>query len=302
MGWNSPIILGLFATAFVSLPLFILLERKLKLPMINMNLFHSRNFNGASISLVLCNFFLGGMAVLIPTFLTRVHGQSELGAALLITPYSVAVMFSVIITSLLVKKINNKLLIGLGFTLIGISYYLLANMDLSQNYNQLIIAAILLGVGYGLVAATANILAVADFHGSILTASQSVANVLRQVGMVLAIAIFMTVLSTNIDTAKQRTLNYGESQIRMLNSTAALKSKLQRKIHSKLNPNSTNVTKVKGSLKFKGAKISQAKRSALISQSNDHELALIATKEKLPVKAIPAKLKSQVLKNVSETV
>ncbi|WP_054748768.1 MFS transporter, partial [Lentilactobacillus rapi] len=299
-GWNSPIILGLFATAFVSLPLFILLERKLKLPMINMNLFHSRNFNGASISLVLCNFFLGGMAVLIPTFLTRVHGQSELGAALLITPYSVAVMFSVIITSLLVKKINNKLLIGLGFTLIGISYYLLANMDLSQNYNQLIIAAILLGVGYGLVAATANILAVADFHGSILTASQSVANVLRQVGMVLAIAIFMTVLSTNIDTAKQRTLNYGESQIRMLNSTAALKSKLQRKIHSKLNPNSTNVTKVKGSLKFKGAKISQAKRSALISQSNDHELALIATKEKLPVKAIPAKLKSQVLKNVSE--
>lgn len=301
-GWNSPIILGLFATAFVSLPLFILLERKLKLPMINMNLFHSRNFNGASISLVLCNFFLGGMAVLIPTFLTRVHGQSELGAALLITPYSVAVMFSVIITSLLVKKINNKLLIGLGFTLIGISYYLLANMDLSQNYNQLIIAAILLGVGYGLVAATANILAVADFHGSILTASQSVANVLRQVGMVLAIAIFMTVLSTNIDTAKQRTLNYGESQIRMLNSTAALKSKLQRKIHSKLNPNSTNVTKVKGSLKFKGAKISQAKRSALISQSNDHELALIATKEKLPVKAIPAKLKSQVLKNVSATV
>ncbi|MBU9790213.1 MFS transporter [Lentilactobacillus sp. G22-6] len=279
-GWDSPIILGLFATAFVSLPLFILLERKLKLPMINMNLFHSRNFNGASISLVLCNFFLGGMAVLIPTFLTRVHGQSELGAALLITPYSVAVMFSVIITSLLVKKINNKLLIGLGFTLIGISYYLLANMDLSQNYNQLIIAAILLGVGYGLVAATANILAVADFHGSIL----------------------MTVLSTNIDTAKQRTLNYGESQISMLNSTAALKSKLQRKIHSKLNPNSTNVTKVKGSLKFKGAKISQAKRSALISQSNGHELALIATKEKLPVKAIPAKLKSQVLKNVSATV
>ncbi|MBV0931038.1 MFS transporter [Lentilactobacillus sp. IMAU92037] len=301
-GWDSPIILGLFATAFVSLPLFILLERKLKLPMINMNLFHSRNFNGASISLVLCNFFLGGMAVLIPTFLTRVHGQSELGAALLITPYSVAVMFSVIITSLLVKKINNKLLIGLGFTLIGISYYLLANMDLSQNYNQLIIAAILLGVGYGLVAATANILAVADFHGSILTASQSVANVLRQVGMVLAIAVFMTVLSTNIDTAKQRTLNYGESQISMLNSTAALKSKLQRKIHSKLNPNSTNVTKVKGSLKFKGAKISQAKRSALISQSNGHELALIATKEKLPVKAIPAKLKSQVLKNVSATV
>lgn len=301
-GWDSPIILGLFATAFVSLPLFILLERKLKLPMINMNLFHSRNFNGASISLVLCNFFLGGMAVLIPTFLTRVHGQSELGAALLITPYSVAVMFSVIITSLLVKKINNKLLIGLGFTLIGISYYLLANMDLSQNYNQLIIAAILLGVGYGLVAATANILAVADFHGPILTASQSVANVLRQVGMVLAIAIFMTVLSTNIDTAKQRTLNYGESQIRMLNSTATLKSKLQRKIHSKLNPNSTNVTKVKGSLKFKGAKISQAKRSALISQSNDHELALVATKEKLPVKAIPAKLKSQVLKNVSATV
>jgi MFS family permease len=56
-GWHSTGILGLFITAGCSLILFILLEQRLKSPMINMSLFESRNFDGAGISLVLCNFF-----------------------------------------------------------------------------------------------------------------------------------------------------------------------------------------------------------------------------------------------------
>lgn len=55
-GWHSTGILGLFITAGCSLILFILLEQRLKSPMINMSLFESRNFDGAGISLVLCNF------------------------------------------------------------------------------------------------------------------------------------------------------------------------------------------------------------------------------------------------------
>ncbi|GHP13870.1 MFS transporter [Lentilactobacillus fungorum] len=301
-GWHSPIILSLFAASFVSFIGFILLERHLKLPMINLRLFHSRNFDGASISLVLCNFFLGGMAVLIPTFLTRVHGQSELGAALLITPYSVAVMFSVIFTSLLVKKINNKLLIGLGFTLIGTSYYLLATMNLDHGYQPLILAAIVLGIGYGLVAATANILAVADFHGSILTASQSVANVLRQVGMVLSIAIFMTVLSSNINSAKKNTLAYGSQQITSLHLANSAKEKMSRKLHKRLNPNSNNITKVKGSLKFKGIKISKEKQLTLINRAYHRQLALVAAKENLPTKLVPQRLKLEISRGVSSQV
>ncbi|MGP3640225.1 MFS transporter [Lentilactobacillus hilgardii] len=264
--WQSSSIVGLFIAASVSFSAFVLIEQKLKSPMINMSLFKSRNFVGSGMALVLCNFFLGGMAILIPTFLTRIYGESELHAALLITPYSVAVMFSVIGTSLFVKRVNNKLLISGGFILIGISYYLLSEMKLDQNYTEMIIAAVTLGIGYGLVAATANILAVADFHGSLLTDSQSVANVLRQVGMVLAIAIFMTVLSNNIVNAKQETLTYSKQQIARMTLSNQKRTLLMNRLQHKLNPENTAVTNSQHELKFQHVSVSNKKNKNNVSK------------------------------------
>lgn len=301
-GWHSTGILGLFITAGCSLILFILLEQRLKSPMINMSLFESRNFDGAGISLVLCNFFLGGMAIIIPTFLTRVHGESELHAALLITPYSIAVMISVIITSLFVKKINNKVLISLGFILIGSSYYLLATMNIDHHYTDLIIAAIMLGIGYGLVAATANILAVADFHGSKLTDSQSVANVLRQVGMVLAIAVFMTILSNNIDSAKQKTLTYSEGQVTALSLSAKSKAAVQHRLQKKLNPKNTNVTESNHSVKFNSIHVSRETIQRLSQKVYHHKLQIVSQKIKVPVSKVPLSVKHQLKTAVSQAV
>lgn len=298
-GWHSAPIISLFCLSVISFVGFIVLELHLSNPMIDMGLFKSRNFNGASICLVLCNFFLGGMAVLIPTFLTKVHGESELHAALLITPYSIAVMFSVILTSLIVKKVNNQFLIGLGFTLLGISYYLLAKMDLAQNYNQLIVAAIILGVGYGVVAATANILAVADFHGSVLTASQSVANVLRQVGMVLSIAVFMSVLSANVSNAKQQTLNYGEQQVSKLGTSASTKFQMNHKLAEKLNPNSNTIIKTHSKIKLAHLKISNKKRKFLINQAYNKQILLFAQGKQISVSHIPQAVKTNIRHQVS---
>ncbi|MBA1435165.1 MFS transporter [Bombilactobacillus bombi] len=86
-GWSSSTIIGLILTAIVSFILFIITELKVSEPMINLTLFKSRNFNGASLSLILCNFFLGGFAITMPTFLVKTQSKSELHAALLMTPY-----------------------------------------------------------------------------------------------------------------------------------------------------------------------------------------------------------------------
>lgn len=287
-GWHSMIILSLFGLSFISLIVFILLESRLKSPMMDMRLFKNRNFVAAGCSLVLCNFFLGGMAVLIPTFLTRVHGESELHAALWITPYSFAVMISVIVTSLCVRRVNNKFLLAVGFILIGISYYLLSQMDLDRGYTELIIADIALGVGYGLVAATANILAVADFYGTRLTDSQSVANVLRQVGMVLAIAVFMTVLANHITTAKQQTINDGKSRIARLNGPSELRQRLIRLLNVKLATASNQVNGRNQQIQFHQIRISTQKVKAASQAAYQKRLKQIqVTNQLTSIKQIP---------------
>lgn len=289
-GWQSSVIISLLISSELLLIVFLVWEKSQKNPMIDLSLFKSRNFNGAGLALILCNYFLGGMAVLIPTFLTKIQGESELKAALLITPYSLAVMISVIMTSLAVKKINNQLLISCGLLTIALSYYLFAHLNVAANYRQLIIADIVLGTGYGLVAATANILAVADFHGSKLTTSQSVANVLRQIGMVLAIAIFTAILTSNVQSAKQKTATYAVQQTQSLNFSTSQQAKLKFTIRKKL---LNNQTQFKQKFKFSKIAINQNKEQRLINQIYYRQLQILSVRDQLAINKLPPKLKNQ---------
>ncbi|AUJ32131.1 MAG: MFS transporter [Liquorilactobacillus nagelii] len=301
-GWQSSVIISLLISSELLLIVFLVWEKSQKNPMIDLSLFKSRNFNGAGLALILCNYFLGGMAVLIPTFLTKIQGESELKAALLITPYSLAVMISVIMTSLAVKKINNQLLISCGLLTIALSYYLFAHLNVAANYRQLIIADIVLGTGYGLVAATANILAVADFHGSKLTTSQSVANVLRQIGMVLAIAIFTAILTSNVQSAKQKTATYAVQQTQSLNFSTSQQAKLKFTIRKKL---LNNQTQFKQKFKFSKIAINQNKEQRLINQIYYRQLQILSVRDQLAINKLPPKIKNQlkvqVVRNVKMT-
>lgn len=302
-GWQSTIIMSLFTLTTVSFIAFLAWERHTAHPMVDLQLFRSRNFNGASLALILCNFFLGGLAVLLPTFLTRVHGTSELTAALLMTPYSITVMVTVILTSLVIRHVNNKLIVASGFLLMGISYVLLGRIPLGSNYRQLIIADILLGLGYGLVAATANILAVADFHGARLTSSQSVANVLRQVGMVLAIAVFTTLLTSNVTHAKRETLAVAYTQVsRLANVTATQQHRLNQKLQRRLNPNSTSVTSTKTKFKPTTITVSTAARQQQVHRIYQQQLLSISTAKAVPVTLIPLTAKHQLQRSITIAV
>jgi len=302
-GWHTGTILGLFILATGSFLLFLLWERHTANPMVDLALFHSRNFNGSGLALVLCNFFLGGLAVLLPTFLTRVHGTSELKAALLMTPYSVTVMLTVILTSLIIKRINNKLILTVGFLLMGVSYYLLSTVPLGSNYRHLIVADILLGLGYGLVAATANILVVADFHGSRLTSSQSVANVLRQVGMVLAIAVFTTLLTSNVSQAKQNTMTDARVRINRLDNLSTVqRQRLTQKLQHKLQPTSTTVSATNSTVKPTVVTVSTATRLQKTDQAYQTALQKLAVTQQISPALLPQTVKQKIHQTVSQVV
>ncbi|WP_297632047.1 MFS transporter [uncultured Clostridium sp.] len=212
-GWTSDETVSLFVIAGIAFVVFIICEKKVSMPMINLNLFKNLEFNGAAIVFILVNFFLVGVTVVIPTYLTKLQNTSEFTAALLITPISLVIAFTIPIGSLYIKKISPKYFIFIGFISIGIGYYFLSRLNVSQNYNELIFIDILLGFGAGLLMAASNIAIASDFRGELLTASQSVANVLRQFGIILVVSIFLSVLTININNSKQKIIFYAKGQV-----------------------------------------------------------------------------------------
>lgn len=89
-------------------------------------------------------------------------------------------------------------------------------------------------IGYGIIAGPSVVIAASDFKGEQLTTSQSVTNVLRQVGLVVSIAVCMSLLSSNMAVAKANISNYADYKIAQSDLSNKIKSKMKRKTNSNI--------------------------------------------------------------------
>ena len=93
----------------------------------------------------------------------------------------------------------------------GLSYYWLQMIDVTSTNIEIIMPCMILGVGYGLVVGPITVLSASSFEGELLTASQSVVSML-QVGIVLAVAIFVSNLTHNLTVNKENVYRYAEEK------------------------------------------------------------------------------------------
>lgn len=212
-GWLSNFAWMCYIISVTSFILFILVERKVSSPMVNLQLFNDRTFVGASIVVILSNLFLIGVTVLLPTFLTKIQHRTEMEAAFLVTPISAMIFLVSPFATLVMKKLGKVQVILVGFIVMSLAYYCLQMIGAESTNKEIIIPCMILGVGFGLVVGPITMLTASTFEGELLTASQSVVSMLRQIGIVLAVAIFVSGLTHNLSINKENVFHYAEKKV-----------------------------------------------------------------------------------------
>ncbi|PFD38665.1 MFS transporter [Bacillus cereus] len=270
-GWQSNIAWYCYIISIISLVLFVLVERKIHNPMVNLNLFKDRMFVGASIVVVLSNLFLIGVTVLLPTFLTKIQHRTEIEAAFLVTPISAMIFLVSPFASLLMKKLGKITIILSGFLVMSLAYYWLQMIGVNSTNIEIIIPCMILGVGYGLVVGPITVLSASSFEGELLTASQSVVSMLRQVGIVLAVAIFVSNLTHNLSINKENVYHYAEGKVRNIHVDSAQQAEILQVTKEKIENQSieTNVEKKQNETMVG---LSKEKKDELIHQKVDEVL------------------------------
>lgn len=221
-GWTSGKCLGLGLLSVAALATFIMVEAHSQQPMVPLALFKDKQFVGSAIVTVMSGVFLVALLVLMPSFFTKVQNKGELLAALMITPASLMIFIWSPISGLLLSKVGPRIVILMGsLSMIG-GYVALSQMN-PNVYWQVCVAAILVGAGYGIVIGPITVLAAGDFTGNLLTASQSVIGVFRQIGTSLAVAIFVSALSANLVTAKTNIWTFAQDRVEALSVTDKVK-------------------------------------------------------------------------------
>ncbi|WP_253907700.1 MFS transporter [Bacillus sp. WMMC1349] len=293
-GWLSLLSILCYSLGIIFLILFLVTEKYCKNPMVHLDLFKDRQFNGAAMTVILSNLFLIGVTVILPTYLTKIQNESDLTAALLVTPVSAMIFIFSPIASIVAEKIGNFIAVLTGFVFMFIAYFMLYQLNMNSSYTALIMSCLTLGIGYGIIVGPITVMAASSFKGELLTASQSVIAALRQVGIVLAVAIFVSNLSVNVNYTKEKILHHAELMVNSLSLTEKQKTKVLE--NTKMKRNKENI-----GVEGKNVKqvVSLKEREHLINNSLANELNKIP---KMKRKIIKDSIKRTVTEKIDKNL
>ena len=196
-GWSSNLILGLFATAALSLLAFVLYEPRRKDPLVDLRFFRSVPFSSATV-LGLSSFScFAGFLFLNTLYLQQVRGFSAFHTGLFTLPLAIAMVVCAPWSGRLVGNHGPQpslLAAGMGFL---ISTIMLTGLNQQTSVVWLLVAYALFGVGLGMVNPAISNSAVAGMPLSQAGVAAAIASTSRQVGAALGVAISGTVVAVS---------------------------------------------------------------------------------------------------------
>lgn len=151
IGFTDPLILGLFALSIVALAGFIVVERRVSQPMVNLALFKSRDLTVNLITGFIGFFALSGMLLLLPFYLTDVIGLSPRGIGFVLGAIPITMGIVAPISGTLSDRIGSRPVTVAGLALMTVAYGI-AGFWLEGATTALIvvIVGLIIGLGFGI--------------------------------------------------------------------------------------------------------------------------------------------------------
>jgi EmrB/QacA subfamily drug resistance transporter len=146
--WGSARVLFLLALAAVSLALFVGLELRQRLPMLDLSLFRNPTFSGANATMGLVGLAMFGIFFYNSLFLQNILGYSAIETGATFLPLTLLIMLVAPAAGRLSDRIGPRWLMGAGMTLLTGSLLLFGTLDAQSSFWD-ILPGLLIG-GFGM--------------------------------------------------------------------------------------------------------------------------------------------------------
>ena len=197
-GWGSHEVLGLLVAAAALLLTFVLVEARVRSPLLPLRVLADRNRAGAFIALGLNSFSNFGMLLILTYEIQVVLRASPLITGLALVPWAIAnSVGAALVGPRLMPRVPARYLLTPGLLLCGAGNVLLAGLTAGSSYFPLILVAqLLLGFGAGLngtPALGAALSGVAPVDTGVTSAMSSTSN---QIGASIGTALLSTIAAS----------------------------------------------------------------------------------------------------------
>ena len=201
-GWGSPQIIGSFVLGAALLPGFVLVERRIKYPLVDLTLFRSWPFVMASLSAGLFSAAVFGSQPYTSLFMQNYLGFTALQGGLAFIPATALVALLMPVSGILGQRLGHRirLIIIAGSVSVGVSFIYLLRLDTSSGYADGILPAFLLrGLGIGLVMSATSFAVVSAMPVQKSGLASGTLTMARNIGTSVGVAVFGAVFLHSID-------------------------------------------------------------------------------------------------------
>lgn len=193
-GYTDPAIVFALAVGLICFILFIFTEKKLKEPLLQLNIFKNKLF---SLN-VFCAFlsFIGISCSMFiqPFYLQNIMNFSPTHAGLIIMTFPIVVSVVAPFSGYLSDKIGSEFLTFLGLIFTVLSLFLMTTLNENTHLSTLIVFIAILAAGNGLFQSPNNALVMSNVSSNMLGVAGSINSLVRNLGMILGVSLSIMLL------------------------------------------------------------------------------------------------------------
>ncbi|MFZ1926785.1 MAG: MFS transporter [Solirubrobacteraceae bacterium] len=200
-GWSDPVVIGGLACAVVLLPLWVLIERHTRAPMLDLSIFNNRLFAAASAA-----SFINGLARFALMFLFVFYYQgaqsnSPIEAGIKLIPLALGMLVASPLAGIYADRHGSRMLASLGMLVSAVGLAGMTTLQVHSPYWQSMIWLALVGIGSGMF----NSPNTAAMMGTVPAQRRGIAagarTLLQNTGAVLSIAFVLAIVTSAVPKA-----------------------------------------------------------------------------------------------------
>jgi EmrB/QacA subfamily drug resistance transporter len=197
-GWSGPMVLGGFAAAAVLLPLFVVIERRGRAPMLDLELFRDRLFAAASGAAFINGLARFALMFLFVFYFQGPQGQSPIMAGVELAPMAIGMLVASPLAGAIADRRGSRGLAALGMLVSAAALAAMTTLQAHSPYWQSGLWLLILGIGSGMFNSpnTAAMMGVVPVHRRGVAAGARV--MLQNTGAVISIAFVMAIVTAAV--------------------------------------------------------------------------------------------------------
>ncbi|MDL9937562.1 MFS transporter [Gordonia sp. ABSL1-1] len=188
-GWTSPVVVGLLVATVVLGIGWVMIERKVREPLVDLSLFRLRPYDGALTANLTMNLAYAGMSYVLVLWLQNARGFSAVTAGLLMLPATAGIFALIPLGGRMDSRVGGKKPVLVGLVVLAIGMAALFPLHADSSMWLVVVALIVLGCGQGLLSTPVSNTAVGDVPERLSGTAAGVFKMSSMVGGALGVAV-----------------------------------------------------------------------------------------------------------------